>query len=263
MVTPKILIFDSGVGGLSILTELRSMLPGCQFIFACDNKAFPYGTKDESTLLKRVDLVLKALIEKLDPDIVVVACNTASTLVLPQIRSHFDKPVVGVVPAIKPAAQLSNSKVIGLLATPGTVARYYTKQLINNFAQDCEVISIGSSKLVHIAEQKLCGVKIDIEELRNILKPFQQHPELDTIVLACTHFPLLKSELSNALKKSVNWVDSGEAIARRVESLLPNHRKTNVTTDITALFTKQTEQIKELKAGLIQFGCTNIDYINV
>jgi glutamate racemase len=262
--TPKVLIFDSGVGGLSILAELQTLLPGCQFVFACDNEAFPYGTKEEATLLTRVDQVLKALINKVDPDIVVVACNSASTLVLPQIRSHFSKPVVGVVPAIKPAAQLSKSKVIGLLATPGTVARSYTKQLINDFAADCKVISVGSSELVHIAEQKLRGEKIDTLQLNTILKPFQQQPELDTIVLACTHFPLVQQELATTLDKPVNWIDSGEAIARRVHSLLPEHSEVAINhRHITAIFTEQTQQVVQLSKGLAQFGCTNIEFILV
>src|SRR5690606_34311233 len=127
---PRVLVFDSGVGGLSILAEIRARVPHCELVYACDNGAFPYGTKGEEELVARVDWVLKALIRATAPDIVVVACKTASTVALPHVRAHCQKPVVGVVPAIKPAAKLTQSGVIGLLATPATVARPYTLGLI-------------------------------------------------------------------------------------------------------------------------------------
>ncbi|MGS2723836.1 glutamate racemase [Porticoccus sp. GXU_MW_L64] len=262
MSTPKILVFDSGVGGLSILAELRRTLPQCQLVFACDNAAFPYGTKDEQTLSERVDRVLQVLIQRVDPDIVVVACNSASTLVLPRIRSHFKKPVVGVVPAIKPAAELSQSKCIGLLATPGTVKRPYTQQLIDDFASHCQVISVGSSELVTLAEEKLRGTAISAPPLQEILKPFLSAPKLDTVVLACTHFPLLREELSAAAGKSIHWIDSGEAIARRVCSLLPElHKNLPQQPESLALFT--APQPQELVAGLRQFGCVNSTVLEI
>ena len=217
---PKILVFDSGVGGISILQKVQQQLPWCEYIYASDNRAFPYGTKDESELVARVDLVLKVLTEKINPDIVIIACNTASTVALPKIRSHFQKPVVGVVPAIKPAAQISSSKVIGLLATPGTIDRPYTQWLIDDFAPTCQVIKAGSSRLVEIAEEKIRGKAPDLEELRNIIAPLFTTPELDTVVLACTHFPLLGEELASVTPRAIQWVDSGDAIARRVASLI-------------------------------------------
>ncbi len=216
----NILVFDSGVGGLSVLREIQQRVPGCDLFYACDNEAFPYGIKEESELVTRVDAVLKKLDQQLQPDIVVVACNTASTVALPRIRAHFQHPVVGVVPAIKPAAECSTRKVIGLLGTPGTVQRQYTQQLIDDFASDCEVIRIGSSDLVVMAEEKLRGADVDKTALKAILQPFFEHPRLDTIVLACTHFPLLIDELQAIAPFPVNWVDSGEAIARRVAFLL-------------------------------------------
>ena len=217
---PKVLIFDSGVGGLSILQEVRRRLPACRYVYACDNRAFPYGTKTEEELVERVDLVLKALIGEIDPDIVVIACNTASTVALPRIRSHFQRPVVGVVPAIKPAARLSANGVIGLLATPGTVNRPYTQWLIDEFATHCTVVRLGSSRLVEIAEARLRGENPDPDELRSIIAPLFEAPALDVVVLACTHFPLLREELAQAAPRAVQWIDSGEAIARRVESFV-------------------------------------------
>lgn len=217
---PKVLVFDSGVGGLSILQEIHRHIPRCQLVYACDNQAFPYGTKAEDELVARVDAVLKALIAAIQPDIVVVACNTASTLALPRIRAHFANPVVGVVPAIKPAAAQSQSKVIGLLATPGTVQRRYTQELIDQFAADCTLVRVGSGELVDIAEQKLRGQAPDPARLAAILAPLFDHADLDTVVLACTHFPLLRPELEAVAPRAVHWIDSGEAIARRVHSLI-------------------------------------------
>ena len=262
----KILVFDSGVGGLSILQGLQQALPACEYIYVSDNEAFPYGTKSANFLIERVHCVLQALIEKNQPDLIVVACNTASTLVLPRIRQHFTIPVVGVVPAIKPAAMQSKTKVIGLLGTPGTVARTYTKDLINEFANDCEVISVGSAELVTLAEQALRGGPVPLEELSEILKPLFDNKQLDTIVLACTHFPLIKKQLLSASPRPVNWVDSGEAIARRVSSLLatkPSTEKTLHETQNTAIFTMPSNDTDLLDKALKELLLTTIDYIQL
>ncbi len=273
--TAKVLIFDSGVGGLSIAHEIRQLIPGIQLYFASDNAAFPYGTKSEQFLLERVDHALKALSRRIDPDIIVVACNTASTLILPRIRSHFTNPVVGVVPAIKPAAQLTRSKVIGLLATPATVQREYTAQLIREFAADCQIVAIGSSELVHIAEQKLRQEKIDLEHIKTVIAPLFDNPDLDTIVLACTHFPLLRQELEAAAPREVNWVDSGNAIARRVNSLLPEqlspqptlshslpHSLPHSPYNRAALFARHDDTLARLAPGLAQFGFDDIEIVD-
>lgn len=265
---PKILVFDSGVGGLSIITAIRQRLPACNFVFACDNAAFPYGTKDETTLLHRVEATLQALINKEQPTVVVIACNTASTLVLPRIRAHFTLPVVGVVPAIKPAAEQSQSGVIGLLGTPGTVTRAYTDQLIEEFAQDCEILKVGSSELVGLAEAALRGTTPDNNTLKQIMAPFFQHPDLDTIVLACTHFPLLRDALEHNANRQVLWIDSGEAVARRLESLLNIESIYTETDDVSigsfsALFTSDAEKynIEALRPTLQAMGCGEIAYL--
>ncbi len=275
----KILVFDSGVGGLSVLHALRQRLPTCHYVYACDNAAFPYGTKDETTLIERVDQVLHALIRAEAPHIVVVACNTASTLALPRIRAHFSDPVVGVVPAIKPAATLSKTRVFGLLGTPGTVRRPYTQQLIDEFAGDCKIVRVGSSELVQLAEAALRGQPPGLAQLRDILAPFFDHPLLDCIVLACTHFPLLKKELTAACPRPITWIDSGEAIARRVASLLPTvssmappgiHTANDNRQDIgytppqqKALFTARSADLELLKPTLVKFGCGQLEFIRV
>ena len=262
----KILVFDSGVGGLSILQALQETLPDCEYIYASDNEAFPYGTKSAEFLIARVHCVLQALIKKVQPDIIVVACNTASTLVLPHIRRHFTIPIVGVVPAIKPAALQSETKVIGLLGTPGTVTRDYTKALIKEFADDCEVVSVGSSELVILAEEALRGVPPPETVLCSLLKPLIDKRQLDTIVLACTHFPLVKKQLIDALPRNVNWVDSGEAIARRVSSLLDNRPPATTqkkNSGNTAIFTRQSADIDYLRDVMKRFSLARLEYIQI
>lgn len=222
-VSAQVLVFDSGVGALSIIDEIRHSLPQVTITYASDNGFFPYGNKSEADLIQRVDRVLHALVAQSAPDIIVVACNTASTVALPKVREHFSIPIVGVVPAIKPAAQLSTSRVIGLLGTPGTVSRPYTRQLISDFAGDCTIIPLGSTALVEMAEQKLRGRNLDPDAIKTVLLPLtraEDFAQMDTIVLACTHFPLIRNELSEALNKPLHWVDSGAAIARRVAHLL-------------------------------------------
>lgn len=267
-----ILVFDSGVGGLSILGALRARLPGADFIYACDNAAFPYGTKDEATLLVRVDRVLRALIAQVHPDIVVVACNTASTLVLPRIRAAFEAPaadrIVGVVPAIKPAAAVSRTGVIGLLGTPGTVARPYTQRLIDDFAAHCRVVRVGSSALVEIAEAKLRGATVALDEIAAIIAPLFAHAELDTVVLACTHFPLLRDELVAAAPRAVHWIDSGAAIARRVASLLPEvvaNERANPQRGAfrMAIFTAPSPDSAALAPALVALGCAAVDHLTI
>ncbi len=268
----RILVFDSGVGGLSILAAIRARLPGADFIYACDNAAFPYGTKDEATLLARVDRVLRALIAHSQPDIVVVACNTASTLVLPRIRAHLPEPVanriVGVVPGIKPAAALTQSSVIGLLGTPGTVARPYTQRLIDDFAAHCTVVRVGSSALVEIAEARLRGAAAAVDQVAAIIAPLFAHAELDTVVLACTHFPLLRDDLVAAAPRAVHWIDSGAAIARRVASLLPEvaaNAQPNPERGAfrSAIFTAQSADSAALAPALIALDCATIDHLDV
>lgn len=247
---PHVLVFDSGVGGLSIVAEIRRALPHLRISYASDNGFFPYGTKSESELITRVEQVLWSLLEHSRPDLIVVACNTASTVALPFIRERFAMPIVGVVPAIKPAAQISTSKVIGLLATPGTVSRPYTHQLIADFAADCEIISVGSSRLVELAEDKLRGRPIDLDVVREALQPLvgaEHFAALDTIVLACTHFPLIQQEIGAALGKDVNWVDSGEAIARRVRDLLGGGDFAAGQADLhSSYFTRSGPEVEEL-----------------
>ena len=263
---PRILVFDSGVGGLSIVHELQKKLPFTPLIYASDNAFFPYGTKGENELIARVDAVFRKITAAHPVDIIVIACNTASTLTLPYVRTHFTQLVVGVVPAIKPAAAKSKSQVIGLLATPATIARPYTHNLIQEHAPNADIISVGSSELVQLAEHKLRGGQVLSAQLKNILQPFFIHPrglEMDVLVLACTHFPLLRDELAAQFSSKVQLIDSGEAIARRVASLLAGHTFNEQQPEHWAIFTKAADTVTALAPQLAQFGIYNIDIIPV
>lgn len=218
---PTVLVFDSGVGGLSVYKEVRQLLPDLHYIYAFDNVAFPYGEKSEEFIIGRVLEIVRAVQQCHPLALVIIACNTASTVSLPALREHFAFPVVGVVPAIKPAAKLTANGIVGLLATRGTVQRTYTRELIERFAADCKIELLGSSELVELAEAKLHGEAVPLATLKRILQPWLNMREPpDTVVLGCTHFPLLSEELMQVLPEGTRLVDSGAAIARRAAWLI-------------------------------------------
>ncbi|WP_336367094.1 glutamate racemase [Marinobacter sp. C2H3] len=216
---PRLLVFDSGVGGLSVAACIHRALPTARFVYLADNAGFPYGNQPESVVLDSCcGLIARALAET-PCDAVVVACNTASTLVLPRLRSEVGVPVVGVVPAIKPAAAVSENRRLGVLATPATIRRPYLQDLIRQFAGDCELTLVGEARLVRWAEDKARGQAVPADDLGRALAPLAR-AGVDTVVLGCTHYPLLKAELAAALPSVRHWVESGDAIARRVVQLL-------------------------------------------
>jgi len=229
------LIFDSGVGGLSVVSEIRKRLPKLHLSYVADDAFRPYGTKTETALRARLPGLLKTLENMLAPDLIVIACNTASVTALTEIRAAVSVPVVGVVPAIKPAASESVSKSIAVLGTPGTVKREYVDSLIDTFASDCSVTLKGSSALVELAERRLAGEDISAEAVCDeVTSIFKKAPDIDAVVLACTHFPLLKDMLSPCGPSHVKWIDSGAAIARRVETVLNGEAVLNaVKSEIT------------------------------
>ena len=221
--TGHALIFDSGVGGLSVVTEIAKLNTNLKLTYIADDNFRPYGEKTELQLKSRLPRLLWELTETFKPDLVVIACNTASTTTLDEIRSELSVPVIGVVPAIKPAANLSRTKTIAVIGTPGTVKRRYVDKLINEHASDCRVILQGSVNLVDIAEKKMMGEKINEDWVKTEITPMfggQYGADIDAVVLACTHFPLLLEELKSSVSQSVNWVDSGDAVARRVNSVI-------------------------------------------
>ena len=216
-----ILFFDSGVGGLSVLRPTRSLLPTAPIVYVADNAAFPYGKRSEAEIAERVPALLKRLVDRFQPRLVVIACNTASTIALDHARAELDLPIVGTVPAIKPAAELSKSRAIGVLGTEATVRQPYVDDLAAKFAADCAVIRHGSPELVELAEAKLASAPVTVEEVRAAVLPMfdcEGGERIDVVVLACTHFPLLADELSAAFP-NVSLVDGGPGIARRIAFL--------------------------------------------
>ncbi|ERS87549.1 glutamate racemase [Marinobacter sp. EVN1] len=212
---PRVLVFDSGVGGLSVAACIHQTLPGVELVYLADNAGFPYGDKPEQVVIERCCTLIRQCLAELPCDVVVVACNTASTVVLPELRATIAVPVVGVVPAVKPAAACSVNRRIGLLATPATVKRAYLDDLIEKYARNCEVVRLGHPALVRWAEELVGGSAPDQVEVDDAMVPLRE-AGVDTVVLGCTHYPLLMPWLRKALPEVMHWVESGEAIARRV-----------------------------------------------
>lgn len=221
---PTILVFDSGLGGLTVLERVRRARPDARYVYAADDAAFPYGALSEPVLIARVLAVMERLLALHTPDLVVIACNTASTVVLPSLRQRFVTPFVGVVPPIKPAAETTRSRVVSLLATPGTVARSYTHDLVATYAGACDVTLVGAPNLARFAESEMAGEPIGDAALRDEIAPcFVQREDgrrTDVICLACTHYPLLRPRFERLAPWPVTWIDPAPAIARRVVQLL-------------------------------------------
>ena len=223
---PTILVFDSGLGGLTVLREVVKARPDAHYIYVADDAFFPYGHHGEDQIIARVVPMIGELITAHAPDLIVIACNTISTLVMSHLRDAYRTPFVGTVPAIKPACARSKTKRVSVLGTKGTVKREYTKALIRDFALGCDVTLVGSADLAALAEAALSGGKIgDREILAEIAPCFVGDGEgdparTDTVVLACTHFPLLLDRLVALAPWPVDWIDPAPAIARRVANLL-------------------------------------------
>jgi glutamate racemase len=221
---PRILIFDSGLGGLTVFAPVAEARPDAELIYVADDALFPYGDLSERALVERVVGLMSDLMAELTPDLVVIACNTASTLVLPILRERWpDIPFVGTVPAIKPAAETSKSRMISILATPGTAARDYTRDLIEKFAVHCDVTLVGSQKLATLAEDFMHGALPPNEAISLEIAPCfieRDGRRTDSIVLACTHYPLLLDAFERLAPWPVRWINPAPAIARRADHVI-------------------------------------------
>jgi glutamate racemase len=238
---PTILVFDSGLGGLTVQREIAKARPDARYVYVADDAFFPYGQHTEEALIGRVVPLMGELIDAHRPDLVVIACNTASTLVLSHLRAAYAVPFVGTVPAIKPACARSVSKRVSVLGTSGTVKREYTQTLIREFGGGCIVTLVGSAELASLAEGALGGQGIDDADLfREIAPCFVQDAagaRTDTIVLACTHYPLLLDHLNRIAPWPVAWIDPAPAIARRVVGLIGDHQPGVPPGDAVLLYT--------------------------
>jgi glutamate racemase len=223
---PTILVFDSGLGGLTVMREIVKARPDAHYIYVADDEFFPYGHHGEDQIIARVVPLIGELIEAHSPDLVVIACNTASTLVMSHLRERYDIPFVGTVPAIKPACARSKTKRVSVLGTKGTIKREYTKALIRDFAQGCEIALVGSGELASLAEAALSGIEVSDREISAEIAPCfvgnggDPSARTDTVVLACTHYPLLMDRLVKLAPWPVDWIDPAPAIARRAAELV-------------------------------------------
>ncbi len=224
MTDRPVLMFDSGIGGLTVLREARVLMPDRRFVYVADDAGFPYGEWEEEALKGRIVELFGRLIEEHRPEIAVIACNTASTLVMAELRTAYPKtPFVGTVPAIKPAAERTRSGFVSVLATPGTVKRAYTRDLIQSFAAQCHVRLVGSQNLARMAEAHIRGEAMDDAAIRAEIEPCfveEDGKRTDIVVLACTHYPFLANVFRRLAPWPVDWLDPAEAIARRALSLL-------------------------------------------
>ncbi len=257
-----LLFFDSGVGGLSILSPARALLPTAPIVYAADSAGFPYGTKSDSELAARVPALLGRLVERYRPRIAIIACNTASTIALSAVRAALDIPVVGTVPAIKPAALQSRTRVIGVLGTDATVRQPYVDRLAAEHGADCTILRHGSAALVTLAEAKLHGKPVDPAIARDALAGLLDQPggdRMDIVVLACTHFPLVLAELEAASPRPLRFLDGGAGIARRIAWLTQGQAWPQAPAPGIAIFTRMDADVDVLRPALNTYGLSRID----
>lgn len=259
----SILILDSGVGGLGVLREARVLVPQEHFIYVADNAGFPYGEWDETALALRLEKLFGDLIARFAPQIIIIACNTASTIAIERLRAAFSgQSFVGTVPAIKPAAERTRSGLVSVLATPGTVKRQYTRELIRQYAGRCHVRLVGSTVLAGLAETYMRDGFVDEDKVATEIAPCfveRNGARTDIIVLACTHYPFLANRMRKVAPWPVDWIDPAEAIARRAYSLFeqigaaPQSAGDAATGDDIALFTSGPPDIAQQRL-MIGFG---------
>jgi glutamate racemase len=257
-----VLFFDSGVGGLSILGPARALMPHMPVVYAADNAGFPYGTKPDTEIAARVPALLGRLVERYRPRIAVIACNTAATIALAHVRAALDIPVVGTVPAIKPAALASKSRVIGVLGTDATVRQGYVDRLAAEHGADCTVLRHGSAALVAYVEARLRGAPADSAIPADALAGLLDQPggdRMDMVVLACTHFPLVEDELAAAAPRPLTFLDGGAGIARRIAYLNGDAPWPLTPQEGRAVFTRFDDSVKKLAPALADFGLSEIN----
>jgi glutamate racemase len=259
-----LLLFDSGVGGLSVLAEVRRVLPNAPIVYVADNAGFPYGTKSEAEIAARVPALLGRLAERYRPRLITIACNTASTIALAHVRAALDLPVVGTVPAIKPAAEQSQTRAIGVLGTAATVRQPYVDDLSARFAGDCLVLRHGSAELVALAEAALHGEDIADASYAAVLSGLLDQPggeRIDTIVLACTHFPLVADRLATVCPRPIRFVDGAAGIAARIRHLTHGQSWPEGPNPGTAVFTAPIASSGAFVDALAGFGLMRIELL--
>lgn len=256
-----ILLFDSGVGGLTVLAELRKVLPQAPVIYAADMAGLPYGAKSEAEIAARVAGLLGRMAERWQPRLICIACNTASTIALGMVREVLETPIVGTVPAIKPAAALTQTGTIGLLGTEATIRQAYVDNLEREFAADKRLLRHGAKGLVPLAEAKLRGESVSVADVARELKGLMEQAgsdEIDTLVLACTHFPLLQDELRAAFGRDVAFVHGAEGIARRIAFLTQGQEFVRAAPD-RAVTTGDLADFSRLAPAFANYGIDKLE----
>jgi glutamate racemase len=254
---PTILVFDSGLGGLTVFREVANARPDARYLYVADDAFFPYGGQGEAELVNRVVALMGGLIASHNPDLIVIACNTASTIVLPHLRARFAQPFVGTVPAIKPACAASMTRRVSVLGTKATVSREYTHRLISDFANGAEITLVGSGRLASLAEAELRGEAVSDADISAELEPCFVDADgrrTDTVVLACTHFPLLLDRLERLSPWPVRFIDPAPAIARRVTGLIGPPEPGSEVSSARIIFTSGRLPPPALGAALARHG---------
>ena len=252
-----ILVFDSGLGGLTVFREVAKARPDASYVYVADDAFFPYGSHGEDKLVARVGALMGELIAAHRPDLIVIACNTASTLVLPHLRTRYSVPFVGTVPAIKPACATSRTKRVAVLGTEATVGREYTQTLIRDFANGSDVKLVGSARLARFAEDELNGAPVADEPIAREIAPCFVDADgrrTDTVVLACTHYPLLLERFERLAPWPATFVDPAPAIARRVVGLIGPAASAEPSSAAPIVFTSGRPSSAALAAALTRFG---------
>lgn len=254
-----LLIFDSGIGGLSVLSAIQAVIPNAPIIYAADYAGLPYGTKSEAEIAARVPALLGRLVERYNPRLVTIACNTACTIALAHVRAALNVPVVGTVPAVKPASLITKSGVIGLLGTQATIRQPYVDNLEAEFASKMTLLRHAAPELVHAAEAKLRGKMVDgavYEQAISGLTNQSGGENLDTIILGCTHFPLVQEELSQAVNHNIHFVDGAAGIARRILYLTIDQAWPDKRSAGLFVTTGKLSDTNSSKAVLAEYGLT-------
>jgi glutamate racemase len=266
----QLAVIDSGIGGLGVVREIRARLPEADIVYVADNGGFPYGNLPDAAVVERCARIVAALDRLIAPSAVVVACNTATTVALAPLREKFPVPFIGCVPAIKWAAKVSKTKTLGLLATPATVRREYLRELIEQFAQGCTVLTHGSQRLAPLAERRFRGLSVDLDLMREEVEVLTKAPggaALDTIVLGCTHYSFVLAELAAVGPSAITWLDPAPAVARRVQAFLsalpPDPPRAMELPANLAIFTARLPDADLLRPKLAEFGFAEIRVIDL
>jgi len=284
----NLLVFDSGIGGLGVVRQIRQLQPAANILYLADNAFYPYGEKPDDVLIARILQIVRAGVQRTQPDAVVIACNTASTVALAHLREAIALPFIGCVPPIKPAAAASRTRHIGLLATAATIRRPYLADLVQRFAGDCTLHSHGTAILADLAEAKFRGQALNPADLEAAIAPLLTQPDaelIDSIALGCTHYTFLLPELL-ALRPHIKWFDPASAVARQTATVtnnpsanphpnpvmagldpaihaLPSKNRPHHALAInTAFFTADLPDLTEMRANLQQYGFTQLLALN-